>query len=68
MKPYIPHVVFFSSIFMMLLFTASHDHTDFWFFDYQWDYEWTTSGVMTALVYPLCKFCSYLSDKITKRK
>ena len=68
MKRLIPNVVFFFSVFAMFSCVAYFDASDFWFFDYQWDYAFCCGFLCTAITYGMCKLCGNWADKIDGRK
>ena len=64
---YVPSIVFFSVLTAMFSVVGYFDHTDFWFFDLQWDYAITSGMVMSALVYPLGKATAHWRHNLTRK-
>ncbi len=64
MKRLIPNVVFFLSVFAMFSAVGYYDASDFWFFDYQWDYALSCGMIMTAATWGIGTLCAHWVDKI----
>ena len=64
MKRLIPNVVFYLSVLAMFSVVAYYDASDFWFFDYQWDYAFCCAFLCTFLTYGIGTLCANWVDKI----
>jgi hypothetical protein len=63
-KRLIPNVVWLVSVFAMFCVVGYYDASDFWFFDYQWDYAFCCGFACTGATYGIGTLCAHWVDKI----
>jgi len=67
-KRFLPNVVFFSFMFLMISAVGYFGPESTEYVTYQWDYAFSSGLLWTAITYGMCKLCGNWANKIDERK